>query len=80
MVEISDQRRCCAIAFLILMVWDYGKCHACVCVCVCVCVSERERISEHVLMGNKKKPPFCNSAIKEISTEYMLYYYYYCYC
>ena len=32
MVEISDQRRCCAIAFLILMVWDYGKCRACVCV------------------------------------------------
>ena len=31
-------------------------------------------------MSNKKKPPFCNSAIREISTEYMLYYYYYCYC
>ena len=51
MVEISDQRRCCAIAFLILMVWDYGKCRACVCVSVCVCVRERERERERENIG-----------------------------
>ena len=39
--------------------WEEG----CVCVCVCVCVCQR------ALVGKQRKPPFCDSAGRGISTD-----------
>lgn len=53
------------------------------CLCVCARVWERERETENIgrmCLWVTRKPPSRNSAIREISTEHMLYYCYYCCC